>query len=83
MNLATLLQDLGERDEARRLYTEAIDGRTAQLGAPHADTLDAKMNVPESQGSLGYLQGIDGFESSYAQIDRCGTAELSKLRTMP
>ncbi len=27
----------------------------------------------ESQGSLGYLRGIDGFESSYARVDRCGT----------
>jgi hypothetical protein len=33
----------------------------------------------ESQGSLGYLRGIDGLESSYARIDGCGTAQPSKL----
>ena len=32
---------------------------------------------------MGYLRGIHGFESSYARIDRCGTAQPSKLRTIP
>ncbi len=45
MYLAILLQNLGERDEARRLYTEVIDGYTAQLGAQHTDTLWAKTNL--------------------------------------
>ena len=42
MNLAVLLDDLGERDEARALYTEVIAGRTEQLGSTHTDTLSAK-----------------------------------------
>jgi hypothetical protein len=38
--VAILLKNLGERDEARRLYTEVIDGHTAQLGAsrPRCET---------------------------------------------
>ncbi len=44
-SLEGLLQNLGERDEARRLYTEVIDGYTAQLGAEHTDTLGAKMGL--------------------------------------
>ncbi len=31
-----------------------------------------------SQGSLGYLQGVDGFKSSYPRIDRCDTTQPSK-----
>ena len=45
MAVANLHANLGERDEARRLYTEVIEGYTAQLGAQHTDTLDAKMNL--------------------------------------
>ena len=32
----------------------------------------------ESQGSLGYHRGMDEFESSYARIDRCDTAQPFK-----
>ena len=45
MAVANLLADLGERDEARRLYTEVIEGYTAQLGAQHTDTLTAERNL--------------------------------------
>ena len=45
MAVANLLKDLGERDEARRLYTEVIDGYTTQLGAQHTLTLMAKMSL--------------------------------------
>ncbi len=53
MNLATLRKNLGERDEARWLYTEVIDGRTAQLGAQHTDTLRAKTNLASLLKNLG------------------------------
>ncbi len=68
MNLAILLADLGERDESRRLYTEVIEGYTAQLGAQHTDTLRAKMNLANLLANLGerdearrlYTEAIEG-----------------------
>ena len=42
MNLAILLDDLGQRAEARDLYEQVIAGYTSQLGADHTDTLMQK-----------------------------------------
>jgi tetratricopeptide (TPR) repeat protein len=53
MAVANLLQNLGERDEARRLYTEGIEGYTAQLGAQHMHTLSAKMGLANLLADLG------------------------------
>ena len=43
--LAVLLEDMGETVEARRLYEEVIEGRTAQLGASHTTTLTSMYNL--------------------------------------
>ena len=67
-NFANLLRDLGERDEARWLYTEVIDGYTAQLGAQHTHTLTAKNNLAILLRDLGerdesrrlYIEAIEG-----------------------
>jgi len=48
-----LLKQLGEREEARRLYDEVIAGRTESLGASHTDTLMAKMNLATLLHDLG------------------------------
>ena len=42
--LALMLADLGETAEARRLYEEVIEGRTAQLGGSHSSTLTTRVN---------------------------------------
>ena len=55
--VANLLKNLGERDEARRLYTDVIDGYTAQLGAQHTDTLRAKNNLATLLADLGDSEG--------------------------
>jgi len=52
-NLAVLLKQLGERDEARRLYVEVIEGRTELLGPSHPSTLEAKMNLANLLNQLG------------------------------
>ncbi len=44
-NLAVLLENLGERDEARRLFEEVIKGRTTLYGPQHTHTLKAKMGL--------------------------------------
>ena len=69
MAVANLLANLGEGDEARRLYTEVIEGRTAQLGAQHPDTLTAKNNLACLLVDLGergearrlYMEVIEGY----------------------
>jgi Flp pilus assembly protein TadD len=53
MNLASLLQNHGESDEARRLYVEVVDGYSLSLGAQDMDTLTAKMNLASLLGTLG------------------------------
>jgi tetratricopeptide (TPR) repeat protein len=53
MGAANLLQALGEREKARPLYEEMIEGYTAQLGAQHKATLDAKNNLASLLVSLG------------------------------
>ena len=40
-----VLQQVGEIGEARSIYESVIDCRTQQLGAKHADTLMAQMNL--------------------------------------
>ena len=45
MNLAALLEEMGERAEARRLYEEVVAGETAQLGPAHTSTLRTKYNL--------------------------------------
>ena len=45
VNLATLLQLLGENDKARVLYNVVIAGLTESLGGSHVDTLLAKENL--------------------------------------
>ena len=40
-----VLQQVGEIGEARAIYESVIDCRTQQLGAKHADTLMAQMNL--------------------------------------
>ena len=44
-NLATLLQQLGELAEARRLYEQVVPGQSAQLGPGHVDTLNSKAEL--------------------------------------
>ena len=52
MNLANLLDDLGQRAEARDLYEQVIAGYTSQL-VHHTRTLDAKMNLATLLDDLG------------------------------
>ena len=72
-NLAILLNDLGERDQARALYTEVIAGYTEQLGASHVKTLNAKYNLAILLKQLGerdqartlYEQCAAGYAQAY------------------
>ena len=45
MGLGALLNDVGEKEEARALFNQVIDGHTKNLGAGHATTLLAKRNL--------------------------------------
>ena len=76
--IANLLRVLGERDEARRLYTEAIDGYTAQLGAQHTYTLDAKMNLANLLKDLGER---DEARRLYTEVIEGYTAQLGAQHT--
>ena len=44
-NLATLLMEMGEWAQARRLFEEVVAGQTAQFGPAHIDTLRTKANL--------------------------------------
>ena len=65
--MANLLDDLGERDEARALYTEVIAGYTEQLGPSHADTLRAKLNLAV------LLQTVGERDEARALFQQCAT----------
>ena len=51
--LASMLRDLDETAEARRLYEEVIEGQTAQLGGSHSSTLTTKGNLALLLEDLG------------------------------
>ena len=51
--VANLLNNLGQRTEARVLYEEVIAGCISQLGADHTDTLRAKNGLANLQADLG------------------------------
>ena len=53
MTLAILLDNLGERAEARPMYEAVVAGYTAQLGPDHTDTLRAKNNLAILLKALG------------------------------
>jgi tetratricopeptide (TPR) repeat protein len=67
--VANLLANLGERDEARRLYNEVTERCIVQLGAQHTDTLSAKMNLAVLLKDVGecsearrlYMEVIKGY----------------------
>jgi tetratricopeptide (TPR) repeat protein len=78
MNLAVLLKNLGERDEARALYTEVIAGYTEQLGSTHTDTLDAKMNLATLLDDLGER---DEARALYTEVIAGYTEQLGGTHT--
>jgi TolA-binding protein len=75
MNLAVLLKNLGERDEARALYTEVIAGYTEQLGSTHTRTFDAKYNLAvleKAEGDVAearrlYNECAAGYAQAYGE----------------
>jgi hypothetical protein len=91
MAVTNLLSNLGERDEARRLHTEVIEGYTAQLGVQHTRTLDAKMNLANLLSNLGerdearrlYTEVIEGYtvqlgaQHAYTLIAKLGLRDIA------
>ena len=53
MNLASLLTELGERGEARRMHEDAMAGMTERFGPVHTLTLKCKMNLAVLLQELG------------------------------
>ena len=71
-NLAVLLDDLGERAEARAKYEAVVAGYTAQLGPDHTSTLTAKMN-------LAILIGTSDRETALQMFVDCVAGFTAKL----
>jgi hypothetical protein len=89
-NFAAFWAQRGFSDKARGLIQEVIDGRTAQLGAKHKDTLNAKNILaellafgpfPMCAGSGHNVQPIELFEKVVAGLtEQLGAGHTDTLR---
>merc|ERR1711907_776117 len=89
-NLATLQKQMGEKDAARKLYEEVIEGQTAQLGASHTDTLITKLNFGTLQKQMGekdaarklYEEALEGFTAQLGASHQYTKFAHSKLAAL-
>eukprot|EP01044_Picomonas_judraskeda_P024284 COSAG03_NODE_6640_length_1026_cov_2.352751_2_plen_115_part_00 len=73
-NLASLLDEIGERERARDIYEEVVQGQTEALGASHRETLDTMYHLAdllESQPFSEFSRARELFgivAAGYAQV---------------
>jgi tetratricopeptide (TPR) repeat protein/cellulose biosynthesis protein BcsQ len=61
-NLASILRDLGQYQEARALDEEVLRGQEALLGADHQHTLQTRSNLAADLRALGEYQEALGYD---------------------
>ena len=81
VDLASLLNDIGQYKEAEPLYREALDGMRTSLGSCHPHTLLIMRNLAIVLKRMGQHEGAERLRQEALEVEEHGTDPTSSTGT--